>query len=77
MDWYHVVANYFDHLRSVWTRRNDPNVIFLLCEEMLVDLPSIIRKVAYFLQVELDDALLARVEQYSSFKYIHEGQVRS
>jgi hypothetical protein len=63
-------GSYFDHLRSVWTCRNDPSVLFLLYKEMLADLPSVIRKVAHFLQIEVDDALLARVEQYCSFKYM-------
>ena len=36
-------VNYFDHLVSWWPKRNNPNVLFFLYEDMLEDLESAVK----------------------------------
>ncbi|CAF2840133.1 unnamed protein product [Rotaria sp. Silwood2] len=65
-------GNYFEHLRSVWQHKNDTNVFLTSYEEMTRDLPSVIRKVAQFMNIELNDKLLEHIATYSSFSYMKE-----
>ena len=41
-----LLVNYFDQLLNWWPKRNDPNVLFLLYEDMLEDLESTVNVVA-------------------------------
>lgn len=42
----------FPHLLTFWNKRHEPNVLFLMYEDMKRDLPGTIRKLAAFLDVE-------------------------
>lgn len=61
---------YYKHLLSWWPRRDDPDVLFLCYERMLEDSRSTIRRVAAFIGVELDDALLDLTEEHASLPYM-------
>ncbi len=62
--------NYFKHLRSWWPRRNDPDVLFLAYEKMLLDPTRAIRRIAHFIDIELDDELLKITEEHASFDFM-------
>ncbi len=64
--------DYFDHLRLLWSHKDDDNVLLVSYEQMKENLPTVIRKVAQFLDVDLtnDNQLLDRVETYASFDYM-------
>ena len=66
-------GDYFDHLQSVWTHKDDENVLIVLYEEMKSDLKATIQRIAKFLDVQLDAKLVTRVMQYSSFGYMKEN----
>ncbi|BES97381.1 Sulfotransferase domain [Nesidiocoris tenuis] len=50
-----VYSPYSAHLKEGWARRHDPNVLFLFYEDLILDLPSSVRKVAAFLKKTLTD----------------------
>jgi aryl sulfotransferase len=62
--------SYYKHLLSWWPRRNDPDVLFLAYEKMLQAPSETIRRIASFIGIELDDELLAIVEEHSSLDFM-------
>ena len=68
--------SYWKHLASWWAHRNDTNVLMLCYEQMTVDPDALIRRVAEFIDVPLDDELLAITLEHSSFSYMLEHKDR-
>jgi len=56
------------HVRGYWERREESNILFTSYEEMKKDLPSVIRRVAKFLDKSLDDEDVAALADHLSFK---------
>lgn len=50
-----VFGSYFNHIKSAWNRRHDPNFLFLFYEELITNLPASIKKMAWFLDRPLLD----------------------
>ena len=65
--------NYFAHLLSWWPKRNDPDVLFLLYEEMLKDLESSVKAVASFMGID-DKACIANAVRMSSFDFMRQNR---
>jgi len=65
---FHV--DYFDHLLSCWSHKNDANVLLILYEDMKKDIRSVINRVATFLDIEINEKLLERIVTVSSFDYL-------
>lgn len=57
------------HILDFWKRRDEPNVLFLTYEEMKLDLPDTIRKLATFLEVGhiATEENVQRVYEYVQF----------
>jgi hypothetical protein len=66
-------VNYFQHLLSWWPKRNDPNVLFLLYEDMLDDLESAVRAVASFMGFE-DEGSIANAVKMSTFDFMKQNR---
>lgn len=63
-------GKYWQHLVSWWYRRNDTDVLYLVYEHMKEDLTGTIRRVANFIDIELDDELLAITEKHASLEFM-------
>ncbi|CAF1423965.1 unnamed protein product [Adineta steineri] len=63
-------GDYFDHLLQAWSRKNEPNILFVVYEDIKKDIRSVIRRVATFLDVELSDELIERIALVTSFDYM-------
>lgn len=61
---------YWHHLGSWWTQRHNPNVLLLSYEDMKAYLPAAVQKIADFIGIELDDALLEIVVRQSSREFM-------
>jgi len=68
--------HYWSHLKSWWARRNDSDVLFMAYEHMKQDSPGTIRKVAGFLNIELDDELLRITEEHASLAFMQQHKDR-
>jgi hypothetical protein len=66
-------VDYFQHLLSWWPKRNDPNVLFLLYEDMLDDLESAVRAVASFMGIE-DEASITNAVKMSTFDFMKQSR---
>ncbi len=62
--------NYYRHLQSWWPERQQPQVLMLCYESMLADPRAAIRRIADFIGVTLDEALLSRVLEQSSVEFM-------
>ena len=61
-------GNYFDHLQSWWTHRNDPNILFLKFEDMKKDPCQAISQIASFIGADLSDEVVAKIADLTSFE---------
>ena len=59
---------FFAHVISYWDKRDNPNILFLKYEDMKHDLPSVIQKVATFLNKEISDEGIKDLAEHLSFK---------
>jgi hypothetical protein len=66
------IGDYWTHLKSWWARRADPDVLFMAYEHMKDDLEGTIRRVATFIEVDLDDELLAITLEHSSLQFMQQ-----
>ncbi|XP_019640048.1 PREDICTED: sulfotransferase family cytosolic 1B member 1-like [Branchiostoma belcheri] len=59
---------FFDHVLSWWQKRGDPHFIFLKYEDMKKDVASEVKKIAKFLEADLDAATIARIAEKCTFE---------
>jgi hypothetical protein len=69
-------GDYWTHLKSWWQRRNDADVLFTAYEHMKHDITATIRKVAKFMDIALDDELLAITQKHSSLSFMQKHKER-
>jgi len=69
-------GSYWDHLKSWWDRRDDPQVLFLAYEHMSGNLRGTIQTIAAFMEIALDDELLAITERHASLAFMQQHKDR-
>ena len=69
-------GQYWEHLRSWWSQHENKEVLFLCFEDIKRDLAGAVRRVAQFMGLDADGALLELVTRQTSFDYMkqHEGK---
>lgn len=65
---------YWYHIASWWEQRENPDVLLLCFEEMKLNLPEAVRKVAAFIGVEMDDELFEIAVRHSSYEFMKAHQ---
>lgn len=60
-------APFWKHILAFWQRRHQDNILFLRYEDMIKDLPKIIRQVADFLDKPLTDEKVELLNNHLSF----------
>lgn len=61
---------YWAHVKSWWEQRDNPAVLLVTYEDMVEDLPTVVRQIAAHLPVALDDELLDIVVRQSSRSFM-------
>lgn len=59
---------FWDHVRQFWDRKDEENILFLNYEQMKIDLRSVIRRTAKFLDVNIRDKELEKLHDYLSIE---------
>lgn len=63
---------YWFHLLSWWSQRSNPDVLLLCYEDMKEDLPGTVRRIAAFMDIDVDASLLEIVVHQSSRAFMLE-----
>src|SRR5262245_61763800 len=63
-------TTWFEHLRSWWPHRRDPDVLFLSYEEIIADLEGTVRRVAAFCGLALSEEQLPRILERCSLAFM-------
>ena len=61
---------FWENIRSWWSVRRLPNVLMLHFNDMKRDLPGAIRRIAAFLEIEIDEATFPKIVEHCSFDYM-------
>ncbi|MDQ7249873.1 sulfotransferase domain-containing protein [Dongia sedimenti] len=61
---------FWENIRSWWQIRHLPNVLLMHFSDMKRDLPGAIRRIADFLDVEIDAAVFPKIVRHCSFDYM-------
>ena len=66
-------GDYWHNVLSWWSRRAQPNVLFLTYEEMHLDLRGVVRRVARFLGKPVSEERVAAVADWCSFEQMKQN----
>ncbi len=69
-------GEYHQHFISWWPHRKDKTVLYLVYEHMKDDIVSAIKKIAAFIEIELDQSLLEITKTHSSFSFMNKHKDR-
>ena len=61
---------YWENIRTWWEIRDLPNVLFLHFNQLKLDLPGQIRRIAAFLEIDIDEANWSAILKHCSFEYM-------
>jgi aryl sulfotransferase len=61
---------FWENIRAWWEVRHLPNVLLMHFSDMKRDLPGSIRRIASFLEIEIDEAVFPRIVEHSTFDYM-------
>ncbi|KAI8500227.1 sulfotransferase 1 [Branchiostoma belcheri] len=61
-------GSFFDHVLAWWEKRDDPHFMFLKYEDMKKDIASEVKRIATFLEADLDAATIAGIAEKCTFE---------
>ena len=64
---------FWPHVQGWWTARGLPNVLMVHYANLQADLPREIRRIATFLDIEVDEAALPAIVRHCGFDYMRTG----
>ena len=64
------------HVQSWWDARNQPNVLLVHFNNLKADMGGEIRRIAQFLDIEIDESLWPRILEHCSFDYMKRESAR-
>ena len=73
-EYYYPRSAIFNHIKSLWGRHKDEDVLPLCYENMKADLPHTVERVAKFIGIPLDDELKEIVVRQSDIKFMQEHE---
>ncbi|KAL5022099.1 hypothetical protein ScPMuIL_001254 [Solemya velum] len=59
---------WWQHVKDYWKQRNDPNVLFILYEDLVENTDEIVRTIASFLGKDLSDEEVLKIVEHCSFE---------
>ena len=69
--------SFWDNIRTWWEIRDLPNVLFLHYNNLKEDMPGYIKKIAEFIDVEIDEARWDDILKHCSFDYMKANATKS
>jgi aryl sulfotransferase len=81
LDWLeqdgHPFWPFWENVRSWWAIRHLPNVLMLHFAELKADMPGQIRRIAAFLDIEIDESRFPQIVEHCSFDYMKRNATKS
>jgi len=81
LDWMdrdcHPFWPFWEHVASWWAARDLPNLMLLHFEELRRDLPGQMRRIAGFLDIEIDERRFPRMVEHCSFAWMKANATKS
>ena len=81
LDWLdrdgHPFWPFWDNVASWWAIRDQPNLMLLHFEELRRDLPGQMRRIAGFLDIEIDEARFSLMVEHCSFAWMKANATKS
>jgi aryl sulfotransferase len=68
---------FWENVKSWWEIQNLPNVMFIHFSDLKKDMPSEIRKIAPFLEIEFNDENWPSILEYCSFEWMKHNATKS
>jgi aryl sulfotransferase len=68
---------FWENIRTWWEIRNQPNVHFIHFANLKADMPGEIKKLAAFLEIEIDEANWNAILEHCSFEYMKKNSTKS
>lgn len=68
---------FWENIRTWWEIRNLPNVHFIHFANLKADMPGEIKKLATFLEIEIDEAKWDAILEHCSFEYMKKNSTKS
>ncbi|MGH7012195.1 MAG: sulfotransferase domain-containing protein, partial [Caulobacteraceae bacterium] len=69
-------VDFWDHIQGWWDARHLPNVKLLHFNNLKSNLEGQVRKIARFIEVEIDEAILPAIVEHCSFDYMRNDAAR-
>lgn len=69
--------SFWDNIRSWWAIRDQPNVYMIHFQKLKEDMPDEIKKLAAFLDIEINEANWNKLLEHCSFEYMKKNSVKS
>jgi aryl sulfotransferase len=66
----HPFWPFFENIRSWWAIRDLPNLLLLHYADLKADLPGQVRRIAAFLEIDLDERRLPAIVEHASFGWM-------
>jgi aryl sulfotransferase len=73
----HPFWPFWEHVRSWWAIRHLPNVLFVHFANLKRDMPGQMRRIAAFLEAEVDEAAWGQIAEYCSFDWMKRNAAKS
>jgi aryl sulfotransferase len=61
---------YWQHIQSWWDVRHLPNLLTLHYADLIADLPAVVRRVAAYLAIPIDEALFPQIVSHCSIEHM-------
>ena len=68
---------FWESVRSWWEIRNLPNVTFVHFATLKRDMPGVMRRLAAFLEIDVDESRWERIVEYCSFDWMKRNATKS
>ncbi|NKB87002.1 MAG: sulfotransferase domain-containing protein [Acidobacteria bacterium] len=73
----HPFWPFWDNVRTWWAVRDLPNVMMVHFSELKADMPGEMRKIAAFLDIEIDESRWDQIVEYCSFDWMKANATKS
>ena len=73
LEGYILYQDWLTNVQSWWTQRHNPNILIVSYEDMKINIAGVIRKIAEFCGIELDEGTVKIIEENTTFSVMKDN----